>query len=99
MKKEFKIGELVQIRSWEDMTLEFGGHGDTYINTPRLYFLSNMRYLCKKIGRISTIERYSDSYELRVFNFADLDISRPDGDSKWYITPDMIAHLPMENQL
>jgi len=48
MKKEFKIGELVQIRSWEDMTLEFGGHGDTYINTPRLYFLSNMRYLCKK---------------------------------------------------
>ena len=97
---EFKIGDRVQIRSWESMALEFGRYpmrSDAYIGTPGRYFLSKMRYLCGKTGRVSSI-RFSD-YEPCVLTFADLDIERPDKNGKWYITSDMVEHLPMENQL
>ena len=105
--EDIYAGQLVTIRQWKDMATEFAElkylsgrytmQSDAYIGTPGRYFLSKMRYLCGKTGRVSSI-RFSD-YEPCVLTFADLDIERPDKNGKWYITSDMVEHLPMENQL
>ena len=107
---EFKAGELVQVRSWEDMGKEygFGDYGDTtnprHVTTPGIGFNEKMRYLCGKKGRITKIT-FSGGLCF-VCEFAGLDLSFPsnpsinNGTGVWYITNFMVEKvLPTENCL
>ena len=107
---EFKAGELVQVRSWEDMGKEygFGDYGDTtnprHVTTPGIGFNEKMRYLCGKKGRITKITFSRDL--CFVYEFAGLDLSFPsnplinNGTGVWYITNFMVEKvLPTENCL
>ncbi len=64
--KDIHIGDVLQIRSWEDMAKEFGvcrGSGRvTYIATksPDISFLSYMRYLCGKTFTVSAIDEENE---------------------------------------
>lgn len=57
-KYEFKVGDRVQFKSWEEMEREFGLDDDGDINIP-MGFLKSMKFLC---GTYATIEGlYKDS--------------------------------------
>ena len=43
---EVHVGDIVCIRGWDDMALEFGVDADGDILTPHAYFVRNMRKYC-----------------------------------------------------
>lgn len=76
---EFKVGDRVRIKSWEQMKKEFGMRTD-WINC-RYGFNRNMQHLCGRIATISAI----DDYEVKLINWSD------DSDTRdWAISTDMI---------
>jgi len=107
---EFKVGELVRVRSWEDMEREYGSEDSRHttnprhVTTPGIGFNEKMRYLCGKKGRINKITFFGDF--CFVYEFAGLDLSFPsdpslnNGTGVWHISNFMVKKvLPTENCL
>jgi hypothetical protein len=71
MENEFKIGDKVQIKSWEDMEKEFGLNPHGSIDC-RYYFSVKMKYLCGKEfiieeingDKIQDIDDWSISFDM-----------------------------------
>lgn len=63
---KFKIGNIVKIRSWEDMAEEFGTTGFESTITCKYYFTYAMKPLCGAYAEIIKID--GDIVELRFFN-------------------------------
>lgn len=81
-KYEFKVGDRVRIRQWEDMEKEFGIDKDGAIECPARYFTKHMRHLC---GRTATI----NDINLRNYDF-DLDFDNKSGYTQFYYVPNML---------
>lgn len=62
----FQVGDVVHIRSWDEMVAEFGTERNgTAISCPHLLFLDSMRYLCGKkftIRKAEYHDRTRNSY-------------------------------------
>lgn len=53
---EFKVGDRVRIRSWEDMEREYGLDADGNIETPFAdSFIREMKHLCGRTAKITDI--------------------------------------------
>lgn len=79
---EFKIGDRVRIRQWEDMEKEFGIDLDGDIMTG-WYFTKGMRHLCGREAIITEI--YGKGVKL--------DFDNKTGDVDWSYTTDMIEKV------
>lgn len=77
----FKVGDRVEIKSWDEMVKEFGAHSGGYIKTPEVIFAGGMVPLC---GKTATITAISGK---RVFLH---DWSDSPVDTGWTFTVDMI---------
>lgn len=44
---KFEVGDVLRVRSWEDMEQEFGLHNSTSISC-EFYFTPRMKYMCGK---------------------------------------------------
>lgn len=76
---EFKVGDRVRIKSWEQMEKEFGiSHGDIPC---KCGFNSEMRHLC---GRTATISEIND-YKVKLKDWSDAG-----GKIHWFFSTDMI---------
>jgi len=103
MKTEFRVGERVQIRSWEDMARNWY-EGDRMITLPGPSFASNMKHLCGRKGRIKSATLNIEESASLLFDFFDLDtrISENSGSygRKWLISEFMLSRvMPIENDL
>jgi hypothetical protein len=82
-KREFKIGDQVQVRSWKSMKKEFGlwelGIGGD------CGFVGSMRPLC---GRQATISSVNDNGSIKLEHWSD-----ESGDVKWSFSADMFKHV------
>lgn len=76
----FKVGDKVKIRAWEDMKKEFGLKPNGNIKCS-LIFTTDMKHLC---GRVATIRNMSGK-EIK------LDFENTTGDINWNYSTDMIA--------
>jgi hypothetical protein len=66
---DFKPGDRVMFRDWDDMIAEFGVHkysAAQYIRTPHYAFINEMRHLC---GTYATIA-YMDNNQVFLANFS-----------------------------
>lgn len=52
---EYKVGDKVRVRKWDDMEKEFGTNGRSII-TPGCYFVDNMKKYCNRIVTISSVK-------------------------------------------
>lgn len=87
--RDFKIGDRVRIRQWDDMEREFGKDEDGCINLSSGFgFVDSMHHLC---GRTATILEYSNS---EVY----LDFDDKSGDIEWAYTTDMLEHINQDEQ-
>lgn len=89
--EDINIGDVLQIRQWEDMVKEFGVNDSGNIDCQRI-FTVDMRYLCGKQFTVSNI--YKDHGET-IYNSAegveyDLDGIKFDEDDTWDISADML---------
>lgn len=84
---EFKVGDRVRIRQWEDMEKEFGTDSDGDIRV-WARFVKGMRHLCGRTAIITEI--YGRGVKL--------DFDNKTGDVDWGYTTDMIekAEEPKE---
>ena len=73
-KPQFKVGDLVQIKEWDEMVKEFGTWAEEIINC-RLFFSSGMKPFCGKVFKISSIKE---------------DCVKLVGVEKWRFSTDMI---------
>ena len=67
-ERNFKVGDKVRIRSWEDMESEFGLDEQGNIDC-RYLFTREMQYLCGKDFTISSISEnhyYSEEKPLKI---------------------------------
>ena len=55
-EKDIHIGDVLKIRSWEDMCMEFDVDEDEEILYDGVWFLKDMRDLCGKIFTVSNAE-------------------------------------------
>lgn len=59
--EDIHIGDIVQIRDWDDMALEFGKETDVYgierICTTPFWFVPSMKYLCGKVLTIKIVDK------------------------------------------
>ena len=71
-KHEFKVGDKVRIRQWDDMAEEFGvdKDGDVKIPYPDLVVSANFKHLCVKTGKIVNIE--NDNIYFKPFDGTDI---------------------------
>ena len=104
MKTEFRIGERVQIRSWEDMAHNWYIEDGVITMFPGPAFVANMKHLCGRKGRIKSITLNIEESESLLFDFFDLDtrISENSGSygRKWLISEFMLSRvMPIENDL
>lgn len=79
--RDFKIGDIVKIKEWDEMVREFKSMEKTRIDCGDIYFIKEMEYLC---GRTITI---TDD------NFDGTFIEAVDRKDTWTITPDMVHFL------
>lgn len=80
--REFKVGDAVRIRQWDDMEKEFGVNWRGTIHCDGA-FVVEMKNLC---GRKCTIKDIID-------NTVKLDFEDRTGDIHWKYTKDMIEHI------
>lgn len=73
---QFKIGDIVVIRDWDDMAREYGLKSKFVIGCSR-GFTDSMRYLCGKEFTIKSIDKYYGNVEF-------------EEDSSWHYHIDMI---------
>ncbi len=84
MKNEFKVGDRVKIREWDDMAKEFGvDKFSGNIRRSYVYFIKEMKHLCGRTGIVTDIL----GLEVRL-NFDD-----KSGDTNWHYSTDMIEPL------
>lgn len=57
MERNFKVGDKVRIRQWDDMVREFGVDGDGDIKTS-VSFVRSMKSLCGKKAKVGYICKY-----------------------------------------
>lgn len=77
---EFKVGDRVRIKSWEQMEKEFGKDYFESINCiPR--FIEDMKYLCGKTATIDEIY----NYDIKLKDWSDAG-----GKIHWFFSTDMI---------
>jgi hypothetical protein len=82
MKEKFKVGDRVEIKSWEEMEKEFGLiFGE--INC-RCHFTPTMKYLC---GRTATIKTISEYKRIELDNWSNND------NTNWNYSTDMIKRV------
>ena len=79
---EFKVGDRVRIRQWEDLEKEFGTDSDGDIRV-RANFVKGMRHLCGRTAIITEI--YGQGVKL--------DFDNKTGDIDWGYTTDMIEKV------
>lgn len=82
---EIHIGDVLQIRQWEDMEEEFGLGGEGGILLVPS-FPGEMRYLCGTQFTVKNI--YKDNGGIRYRSFEGGENERPFG--HWYISADML---------
>ena len=56
MDRDFKVGDRVRIRSWDDMVKEYGLDWEGDIPTPCYFFIDKMRILCGVEATITKID-------------------------------------------
>jgi len=100
-KSEFRIGEHVQIRSWEDMAEVYGTiNNQRSIDLPGYLFTSNMAHLCGKTGHISHISEYSFlGFKYHYFSFCDINLSAAAFGNEWAVTEFMLSKVPVTENL
>lgn len=78
----FRVGQLVQIKDWDEMEREYGSDrsGDILCNP---CFARSMKPLCGEFAEITDI--FGASVKLKFFNF--------DGDTDWCYSTDMIKPI------
>ena len=93
-EREYKVGDLVEFREWDDLVEEFGGDCDV-IETPILCVVEKMRYLCGERFRISEIETYPSGTPIDFFRSEEgIENDEFSGSSGfWYITKHMVRHV------
>lgn len=92
MERNFKVGDKVRIRQWDDMVKEFGGT-DSQIQCS-IGFLDDMKPLCGKIAKISGF-KLIDGMEQVCLDFEDAD----EIDTDWYYSTDMLELVNREDSL
>lgn len=80
---EFKVGDIVVIRDWDDMASEFE-HNSYRINC-KFGFYEHMKYLCGNIAEITNI--YDDHIYLSFYD------RKPGLEYQWDYSTDMIRLL------
>ena len=75
----FEVGDVVEIKSWDEMKKEFGLNGCGSINC-RESFVVSMQHLCGKIFKIAEVQK-------------DCVVRLEDCDDNWVISTDMIKHV------
>ena len=80
---DFKVGDKVRIRSWEDMTKEYGTTWNG-IDTPGWSFVDSMKELCGTEFTITKLEEYASATQVTGLKF---------NGRKWIITTDMIEKV------
>lgn len=83
MERKFKVGDRVQIKSWEEMEKELGIDFDGNINS-LFGFPKNMKHLCGRTAKIESM----DGEEIKLVDWSDIS-----GDMRWKYSTDMIKHL------
>lgn len=78
---EFKVGDRVQFKSWEEMEREFGA--DDYGIFTSISFIPKMEFLCGSYATIKSID-YFGRVELTNFSIPDVD------GNKWKFSLDML---------
>lgn len=66
--KRYKIGDIVQIRQWDDMKREFGVTALGNIRCSGWYFVREMKKYCGKKLQITHIRNFNDAYYLNIEN-------------------------------
>ena len=84
---DFKVGDIVQVRFWEDMEEEFGLNGLGSINC-RAGFTKTMRNICGTVVQINHIEPTGEMIFDLTYETKNKDIFR-----SFCITNDMIRRL------
>lgn len=84
----YKVGDYVRIREWDDMECECGTNNDYHIDTPAL-FVREMEYLCGKICKIDKIIEPCGLEDYYVFHISEEDGSKVG----WQIDAFMIEPL------
>lgn len=83
---EFKVGDVVRIRQWDDMLNEYGKDSDgDIVCSHNTIFCSSMKYLC---GKIFIIEGFDDE---QIYG---LDEADKDG---WKIIPEMLEPAVLDD--
>lgn len=83
-KHEFKVGDRVQFKTWEEMEKEFGVDCSGDIKND---FVTSMKHLC---GTYATIETIGLNGDIKLTDFS------AKGDTQWVYSTDMIK--PAENE-
>lgn len=60
--KRYKVGDIVQIRQWDDMAEEFGTTIHGSIACRSWYFVEEMKKYCGQKLRIRAIQKFDDIY-------------------------------------
>ena len=67
--KRYKVGDIVQIRQWDDMVKEFGVNYYGVIRCNNCGFVREMKKYCGKKLRIIGIRNFNDAYYLNTGNY------------------------------
>lgn len=76
--RDFKIGDIVKVKEWDEMKREFKSKEKTRIDCGDMFFVEEMEYLC---GIIVTVTENN-------FDGINVDI-----DNDWTLTPNMVHFL------
>lgn len=82
-KRDFKVGDIVVIRDWDDMKSEFGCTSNGHIPCANS-FVRDMKYLCGTRCRISKIENALKRVWLKSLSGESIE--------RWAFSTDMIRH-------
>ena len=87
--QEFKVGDLVRIREWDEMAEFYGtdAYGDIDVNED-VMFVGDMKCLCGTESTIESIDSYCDAPRY-LFDNEKL--------NKWIITGEMLEHVQNQN--
>lgn len=88
MKHNFKVGDRVRIRQWEDMAKELNKDSEACLKTITTYFVEQMKHLC---GRSAKIKEIKLNGEVKLHKWSD-----NSGDTKWAFDIDMIEPIEPE---
>lgn len=87
VEKQFKVGDRVQFKTWEEMEKEFGTCEFDGINTKGVRFVTRMKHLC---GTYATIIGINSNNIVLLSNFT------ANGDIDWDYSIDMLKHVENE---